>query len=186
MMVDFADISYLAAGNERQRCCHALLVQTRVMEILAPYGPVVVGTIPIGIDTAESDIDIVCEVHDARAFAALTDANFGGYEDYDVRFIGEGRVICGFSYGDEKFEVYGAPVPATEGEGWRHMLIEARLLDIMGAGFRNEIVALKRQGIKTEPAFARMLGLSGDPYLMMLSLEDRTDEHLAGLFRFEI
>ncbi len=181
MTVDFSDISYLAGGNKRQRRCHELLVQTRIMEILAPYGPLLVGTIPIGIDTAQSDLDIVCEVRDATSFADVIDINFGKYEDYNIRFCDGGRVVCTFSYGGEKFEVYGSPVLSAQGEGWRHMLVESRLLNVMGAGFRDEIVALKNAGMKTEPAFAQVLGLKGDPYLAMLSLENRTDEQLAGL-----
>jgi hypothetical protein len=59
------------------------------------------------------------------------------------------------------------------------MVVESRLLDILGPDFRNGIIALKKQGIKTEPAFARMLGLSGDPYRAVLAIENYGDEQLA-------
>jgi hypothetical protein len=139
----------------------------------------VVGTIPIGIDIAASDIDIVCEVHDRQAFVDTMCENFGGYEDFNVRISDGDSVVCGFSHGGEKFEIYGSPTPSLRSESRRHMIVEARLLDIMGPEFRNGIVELKNRGMKTEPAFARMLGLDGDPYRAVLELEEYTDEQLA-------
>lgn len=51
------------------------------------------------------------------------------------------------------------------------MLIEHQILLEKGESFRQEIISLKKQGIKTEPAFAQLLGLSGDPYEAILRLE---------------
>lgn len=51
------------------------------------------------------------------------------------------------------------------------MLIEYNLLKTYGDPFRERIIQLKKQGIKTEPAFAQLLGLKGDPYLALLDLE---------------
>ncbi len=36
--------------------------------------------------------------------------------------------------------------------------------EMKSKAFRQEIIALKKQGYKTEPAFAMALGLKGDPY----------------------
>ncbi|HRF37192.1 MAG TPA: DUF4269 domain-containing protein, partial [Saprospiraceae bacterium] len=54
---------------------------------------------------------------------------------------------------------------------YRHLLIEARLLEERGPEFRQQIIELKQQGVKTEPAFARLLGLEGDAYEALLRLE---------------
>ncbi len=43
------------------------------------------------------------------------------------------------------------------------MMFEYRILQEKGEDFKNEIIALKRQGIKTEPAFGILLGLE-NPY----------------------
>jgi len=50
------------------------------------------------------------------------------------------------------------------------MLIEHKLLSTKGEKFRQDIIDLKNQGYKTEPAFAKLLGLGGDAYEELLKL----------------
>ncbi len=42
-------------------------------------------------------------------------------------------------------------------------------------------MALKHQGLETEPAFARLLSLAGDPYEAMVDLEIWSDDELRRL-----
>ena len=51
------------------------------------------------------------------------------------------------------------------------MLAEYKILNNKGLEFKNEIKELKAKGIKTEPAFAKLLGLKGDPYLELLKVK---------------
>ena len=48
--------------------------------------------------------------------------------------------------------------------------MEHRVLLAKGEEFRQEVINLKRQGWKTEPAFAKLLGLNGNPYEELLKL----------------
>lgn len=48
------------------------------------------------------------------------------------------------------------------------MIKEYTILLEKGEEFRKQIIALKLRGIKTEPAFADLLGLEGDPYKAIL------------------
>ncbi len=64
----------------------------------------------------------------------------------------------------------------------RHFQIERRLLALFGVDFQSRVVALKRQGIKTEPAFAALLKLPGDPYEALLTLGAWTDDRLQMLW----
>jgi hypothetical protein len=182
METDFTDISYLAEGNPRQRHCHQVLTRTRVMEILEPFGAVLAGTIPLGIDIPSSDLDVICQVRNFDEFTRLARDNFGQYEDFNIRYLDRDRVVFGFFEDDEEIEIYGSATPPLETNGFRHMVVEARLLNILGAQFAEKVRALKQQGMKTEPAFAWLLGLAGDPYQAVRNLEVYSDEQLAKLF----
>ena len=45
------------------------------------------------------------------------------------------------------------------------------------------MLALRQQGMKTEPAFAAALRLDADPYLALLDLGEQDDETLVSVLR---
>ncbi len=184
-MTDFRDIAYLRDGSARQRVAYQALCALRVIERLAAYDPVLAGTIPLDIDVADSDLDILCEVHDFARFEADLAAGFGHCDGFRVTAPrlrgGELSMTASFDHGGFIIEMFGQPLPAERQSAYRHMVVEARLLALGGAAFRRRIVALKRSGVKTEPAFAQCLGLDGDPYFALLDLEALDDSRLAAL-----
>jgi len=184
-LTDFLDIAYLRDGNARQRAAYQALDEFGVIERLADYGPVLAGTVPLGIDVAGSDLDILCEVHDFARFEADLTAAFGHCEGFRVTAprprLGGVSMTASFDHGGFTIEPFGQSLPAECQSAYRHMVVEARLLALGGPALRGEIVALKRSGVKTEPAFAQCLGLDGDPYLALLELEALGDDDLAAL-----
>lgn len=79
-------------------------------------------------------------------------------------------------------EFFGQNKPTTEQNGYLHMIIEDRMLSLYGKKFKEQIIQLKSTGMKTEPAFAKILRLEGDPYLRILELIKWTDEELRDLW----
>ena len=171
-------IDYLKNGTKRQKELWDFLQRWQFLKKLEAYHPVVVGTFPIDIDVPGSDIDICCEVYDEKKlredlsfiFENLSFPERNGYflarthcEGYDLEFYGEAR-------------------PAVEQNGFRHMLVEARLLELGGEDFKNDIRDIKRRGIKTEAAFAQYLDLPGNPYQALLELEAYDDSDLSQFF----
>nr|WP_249665381.1 DUF4269 domain-containing protein [Mucilaginibacter sp. Bleaf8] len=63
-------------------------------------------------------------------------------------------------------------MPSQQQSAYRHLLIEHYLLQLHGESLRKQVISLKNQGYKTEPAFAMALNLEGDPYLALLQLAD--------------
>jgi len=51
------------------------------------------------------------------------------------------------------------------------MVTEYDILNHFGEDFRQQIIALKKAGYKTEPAFANILNLKGDPYTALLEFK---------------
>lgn len=179
--MDFLKPDYLQQGTDRQQRAYRVMQELQVMERLAPYKPVLAGTLPLNIDIPASDLDMICEVYDAESFAVVLDRHFGACEQYSrsgTVVAGMPRMVAGFSYGGFWFEIFGQPLPATKQNAYRHMVIEHRLLELAGAEAMEAIRELKKNGLKTEPAFAKYFGLDGDPYQALLDMADWEDAQL--------
>ncbi|QIL38908.1 DUF4269 domain-containing protein [Pedobacter sp. HDW13] len=170
-MINFLNISYLQSGNEKQQQAYQVLTAHQILEKLTAFSPILTGTIPINIDIESSDLDIICYVQDKATFTKiLTDLfqNEKGFmitENPSFQSIKANFFIEGF-----EFEIFGQSIPTTQQNAYRHMLIEHQILLEKGETFRQEIISLKKQGIKTEPAFAQLLGMTGNAYQELLKL----------------
>jgi hypothetical protein len=169
------DITYLKTGNSRQQKAWCILQRLQVLRVLHNYEPVLVGTIPLGIDVSASDLDVICEVHDLAGFRRLVTRAFGRQAAFSSKrkeINALPTVVAKFQdrFSGFPIEIFGQPRPVTQQNAYRHMVIEARLLDWGGEPVRQEIQALKQAGLKTEPAFARYFNLAGDPYQVLLRL----------------
>ena len=140
---------------------------------LAPFTPALVGTFPLGLQVEGGDIDIAC-CGDLTAIAAAL-------APYVTAQIANDRLVAAFEHDGLPIEVFAQATPVHEQAGFRHMIVEGRLLAIGGVTLRLQVIAAKRAGRKTEPAFAHVLGLTGDAYAAILALEDATIEELRAL-----
>jgi hypothetical protein len=184
--VPYHNLDYLREGSPRQQRAYAALDAARLWPLLAAYGPVLAGTVPLGIDLASSDLDVLCEVPAAAqaAFGELLEAHFGARPGFRLarRVVGgHATTVAGFGYGAEEIEVFGQALPTAQQHGWRHLLVEAAVLAAGGEAWHTAVRALKAQGLKTEPAFAQLLGLAGDPYAALLALEELSANELRRL-----
>lgn len=172
-MIDFRTIAYLKFGNTRQRKAYDTLLRLDIMQILRAYTPILTGTIPIAIDVPQSDLDIICECEDHAKFTSLIIRSFQKEKDFTIstRTYGETkRTVCRFRSNGFDIEIFGQNIPAEQQDAYRHMVVEYKILKEKGIGFRSKIKELKSKGVKTEQAFAKLLGLKGDPYKELLNL----------------
>lgn len=171
-MINFLDIDYLKSGNEKQKKAHQVLTAHAVLDKLAKYNPILVGTIPINIDIVNSDLDIICYIQDKENFRNDLLHLFHCEKDL---LISENpkfdSLKATFFTDDFEIEIFGQNMPTKNQNAYRHMLIEHEILVRKGEDFRQKIVELKNEGYKTEPAFAKLLGLKGNPYEELLKLE---------------
>jgi hypothetical protein len=178
-MPNFTTLRYLQHGTQRQQQAHAILTVLDLWKVLAEFNPVLAGTIPLNVDIAGSDLDVLCEVAsaDTQRFIELLQKHYrhrAGFRLTRPFINGEASIVCSFSYRGREIEVFGQAVPTAQQNGFRHLLIEAAVLEAGGTAWRRAVRRLKRQGLKTEPAFANLLQLSGDPYAALLELESKT------------
>ncbi|PIF46789.1 uncharacterized protein DUF4269 [Chryseobacterium sp. 52] len=169
-MIDFTNLNYLKSGNEKQKRAFEVLEKYQVFEKLKAYSPVLAGTVPIGIDIESSDLDIICKVDlelekdflDHIAIAGLIPADVdANIENLVVR--GEKSIVLNFMLEEFPIEIFGQNTSSVEQNAYRHMLAEYRILQEKGEDFKHKIIELKKQGIKTEPAFGLLMKLE-NPY----------------------
>lgn len=172
MKINWFDISYLQNGSISQKKALTTLKEIKILEILASFRPVVVGTYPIDIAIATSDLDILCQIKDFEYFIEILNKNFSNFSSFKTHKLflqNDASIICRFNYNNMPFEIVGQNKPIEEQTAFLHMIHEAAILEKYGPKFKNQIIELKKKGIKTEPAFAQLLSLPGNPYISILN-----------------
>ena len=156
------------------------LAQSGMLTRLAAFDPHVAGTPPLGLDLPDSDIDLLCHAPDPHRFAAAVWTACRDLPGFAMwQWQGSDRpVVARFHCAGWLFELFGQARPVAEQLGWRHFAIERRLLALGGEPLRAAVMARRHAGAKTEPAFAQVLGLAGDPYAALLTLEGLDDATL--------
>ena len=171
-MEKFDTINYLSEGNDLQKQCFDILTHHKVFEHLKNYNPILIGTIPIDIATKDSDLDIACHWTDKANFISSVKKDFSKHIGFKITeaFINDVEtVIANFHINAFEVEIFGQNIPVQQQNGYRHMIIEAEILEKESEIFRKEIIRLKENGMKTEPAFANLLQLEGNPYEALLN-----------------
>lgn len=157
--------------------------QLGLLDVLVDFDPVVIGTPPLGIATDKSDIDIACSANNLDTFATFAKKQFTHHQDFqlrDIDHLNEPACVATFKALDWEFELFCQTLKTSEQWGVRHFIVEQRLLNLCPQ-LAQGITKLKEDGIKTEPAFAQVLALDGDPYEAVLKLETYSDEDLQQL-----
>lgn len=179
--IDLHNLAYLAEGTPRQRDALRVIRELRIWEVLAAYTPGLAGTVPLGIDNPQSDLDVICEAHDFEA----VERDIGRlWEPRDINIFRDGvrgveTVLAGFMHDSGWWiELFAQPVPVARQRACLHLLVEERLLEIGGKPARDAIRQLKCQGVHTEPAFTAYFGIVGDPYEELARLAGADDEEL--------
>ncbi|MGY3854535.1 DUF4269 domain-containing protein [Aeromonas aquatilis] len=183
-------LDYLAHGNPRQRSAHALLTAGVWDELAAQCADMaLVSTLAIGLDRPGSDLDILCQHADPAAFAAtFAEQGWQASHKGDNIWLLERTFACldlhiansNNRIASWPLELYVTDAPIETQNGWRHLTLMAALLERFGDAFYRDVLHLRlEEGLKGEAAMCRLLGLAGDPYEALLTLEGRNLAELA-------
>lgn len=171
--MNMLDPDYLLKGSPSQQKAYKALRELRVFERLVHFDPVLAGTFPLDLAGPESDLDILCEVHDYPLFKKLVTRFFGTETHFTIKekmIKGKAVIILRFQFKDFPVEIFGQGVPVTQQDAYRHMVVEKHLLQHQLSGGEPEFKALKQKGWSTEEAFGIMLQMEGDPYEGLIAL----------------
>lgn len=168
MNTNFLTPDYLQSGTPKQKEAFQTLQKINLFSYLSHYDPILVGTIPISVDIDSSDLDIICEVYDQDQFETILHTHFSQYKGFHITRVDDHIMTANFFIDGFEIELYGQDEKTTQQNGYRHMIIEDRILRLGGDTLREQIIPLKQSALKTEPTFAKLLNLKGDPYEALL------------------
>ncbi|MFB5089476.1 DUF4269 domain-containing protein [Psychrobacillus sp. PGGUH221] len=166
----FETIDYLQFGNTKQKRAYLVIKNLEIMDNLSEYSPILCGTLPLEIDIESSDLDIIMNVVDFPSFKKKVFALYGDQKDFSLKELSIRNIPvikANFRFKEFDFELFGQPQPVKEQHAYLHMIIENSILKYYPS-FRDEVIILKKLGLKTEHAFCKLLNLEGDPYSALL------------------
>jgi hypothetical protein len=184
MTINARVIEAVSIQHDR-RAYEEALAECDVLGSLASFDPHIAGTPPLGLELPGSDIDVLCFAPDAQAFTDTVWHNFSSAPAFTAKQLVRAPrpVVVSFEVAGWRIELYGEAIPVEQQRGWRHFAVEQRLLAFGGEALAGAVLALRRQGMKTEPAFAAALRLRGDPYLALLDLGEQDDVTLISVLQ---
>lgn len=122
----FETLDYLRHGNKRQQRALIVIEQNSLFTILAPYDPLLAGTIPINIDIETSDLDILCCWKNRVGFLDDVSEYFSHQKNFQLKTAdirGRESVIASFSLEEFEIEIFGQNIPSRDQDAFRHMLM---------------------------------------------------------------
>lgn len=160
------------------------ITKSQMLSSFRDHQPVIAGTFPLGIHHSESDVDVLLTSDDLKSLQKKLQGEYGKQEGFKSYISDDSSfMVANFSFQGVPFEVYANKTQSVRQRAFKHFHIEERLLKLGEDPFRDKIISLRNQGIKTEPAFATALGLKGDPYLALLDIHSLAEEKLRELFK---
>jgi len=172
-LVNLLRIERLKEGTPAQQAAWRVLTELGILDLLSPFDARLAGTIPIDVDIPGSDLDVICQADDLNALARVLATHYGHHTGFQMKRkvrYGHPVLVCEFAYNQLPIQVYGSPTPVAQQRAWVHMVAEAYLLSQSGPEAKAAVRALKSSGMKTEPAFAHVFGLQGEPYEVLYEL----------------
>jgi predicted metalloenzyme YecM len=173
---------------ENNKKVYAAIVKSQVLSRCRDFSPLIAGTFPLGIQTENSDVDILLFCDDLeKALLRLKNiyGSFDAFESYKSKLAPSETTygIVRFCLDEVPFELYLENTPTVRQRAYLHFQIEERLLRLGGERLVQTIIDLRKRGMKTEPAFAVALNLQGDPYLKLLEMHHWSEKKLDSLVK---
>ncbi len=185
--IKFHQLSLESVINlESNQRVHSAIEGCRVLDLLSEFDPLIAGTFPLKIATNSSDVDILLYSPNLDKLAAEISSHFSQCESFETHTRIENDLeylIARFNFHGVPFELFGQNIETVEQKAYKHFQVEERLLKLGGQKLRTQIISYRKQGLKTEPAFARALNLHEDPYLKLLELHNGSNSNLIELLQ---
>ncbi len=181
--IKFHNISLKSVINFELRPKFAMLVtELNLFEIFKDKNPFIAGSIPLAIDVSGSEIDFLVSYQNGFDFKSKCTELFGGLPGFEMsqgHANGADYSLCRFNHHEIPFQIFSSVGSTYSQNGFLHFQIEEKLLKYGAINWHNDIINLKSSGLKTEPAFAKLINQDAvDPYLYLLELQKKSIRQL--------
>lgn len=165
---------------ENQEAVISALRSLDLFPKLAAFTPHLSGSRLIGMHLDGSDVDILCKAEDFEGFRRHVSLKFPDLKVSWEECVAYGipSLVGSFESGGVSFQLFAQNLAPCRQVSNLHYMIESRLLKVFGKNLGQEVLRFKKQGYATEPAFAKSLGIGGDPYQALLELQKLPESRL--------
>lgn len=166
---------------------HALVArqdwsELQIEQVLGVFDPVDVSSISSGLGVPDSDLDIVCDTRPGDFVKTVRQA-YGGLPHFQTWLSGQ-RTMVSFAGPHVGIEISAEPKAVEAQQAYRHAVAQRRAAEAGGVELIDRVRRLRlAQGLKTEPALAKVLDLPGDPYQAVDRLAEIDDTALRTLIQ---
>lgn len=163
VMDDWSNIAYLQSGTPRQQDAWRVLVESDIFMVLASYDAVLVGAIPLGLDTMLSEVEIICHTPDLEVLAHELRMYYGDASFFELVHLDDSvppTLICRLGHKNFTLEIRAQPIPVAEQVAMRLLEVEARLLRHASHDAHRGIQARMDAGQSLHAAFTEYFQLS--------------------------
>ena len=160
------------------------LKKSELFSLFKEYNPCISGTRPLGIHLLNSDLDVLLSSDRPEEVIDKSYNCFGKLENYSQRMTehqGLKSIVINFEFDGLPIELFCQNKSVYCQQANLHFLIEGRLLKVFGNSLKKKVLNLKENGIKTEPAFEKLLNLQV-PYKSLIELQKCSDKELRQKF----
>ena len=175
------DIAYLKLGSDRQQAAFITVIELDLFSVLADDDPLLTGTLPLGLDLPDTDLDVICQVEDFAEFSVVMRAVYGEYDEFEYAESLHGGIpsaACSFRYNKFRVKIVGQPIPTREQDAYRRTTAAARLLRMAGETALEEVRRLRATGMQTNLAVSAYFRLEGEPERALAELANASAEEL--------
>lgn len=181
--IKFHNISLKSIINFEKRPKFAMLVtELRLFETFKNNEPFIAGTIPLAIDTDTAALDFLVTFPTHQEFSDVCTQEFSHIPNFELsqgHQNGADYSLCKMRYRDLPVEIFSSTDSTFSQNGFLHFQAEEKLLKYGLTDWQADVIKLKSNGLKTEPAFALLLKQAEvDPYQYILAVQKKTIREL--------
>ncbi len=177
----FIEREYQKSPTDVQKRALEGLSKLNLFHDLKEFKPVFAGTIPLDIDIQSSDINIICEVTEFIRYQTRLRECFERQKNFIITETYNAvarNSTCRFDAHTFRVEIHGEKKTIQKQNLFQYLIAEAKLLEIGGDAARAEIRRIKRNGHKTEPAFAEYFKIKGNAFDELVKLSTLSVEEI--------